>query len=191
MLWCFPGIVIFVIAWVYLAHMTNYLEILYSSNIHALVFGNDDLNPVPSVLNGATKSCDHVPQTSHLGYRGHLTSNVHNMVSRPEMKNSFKQYKNQNFTILFFQSRILVYSTTDIHHCLLVMCTCSRFFSRVSEIKSTTRKRVPWFHVLSEFLPLRCHWCFQRVKQVSNKILHLFLRDGTVRCWGKESSCGP
>lgn len=78
-----------------------------------------------------------------------------------------------------------------INHCLLVMCTCSRFFSRVSEIKSTTRKRVPWFHVLSEFLPLRCHWCFQRVKQVSNKILHLFLRDGTVRCWGKESSCGP
>lgn len=42
-----------------------------------------------------------------------------------------------------------------------------------------------------EFLPLRCHWCFERVKQVSNKILHLFLRDGTVRCWGKESSCGP
>lgn len=77
--------------------MTNYLEILDSSNIHALVFGNDDLNPVPSVLNGATKSCDHVPQTSHLGYRGHLTSNVHDMVSRPEMKNNSKQYKESEF----------------------------------------------------------------------------------------------
>lgn len=68
-------------------------------------------------------------------------------------------------------------------------CAPAADFLAVSEFKSTTRKKVQW--IIFEFLPLRCHWCFERVKQVSNKILHLFLRDGTVRCWGKESSCGP
>lgn len=127
----------------------NYLEIFYSSNIHALVFGDDDLNPVASVLNGTTKSCDHVPQTSHLGYWSHLTSNVHNMISWPAMKNNFKQYKYQNLTI--FSSRILVNSTTDINRYLLVMCTCSRFFSSL-KIQEHNQKESKMNSYLSFYL---------------------------------------
>lgn len=169
-----------VIVWAYLASMTNYLEIFYSGDIHALVFGNDDLNPVPSVLNGTTKSCDHVPQTSHLGYRGHLTSNVHNMVSRPEWR-----IISNSMRIRISQYTVLLILTT-----IYSSCAPAADISAQSQNARAQLER-EYNEFIFEFLPLRCHWCFERVKQVSNKILHLFLRDGTVRCWGKESSCGP